>query len=52
MKYVDFEEIMSPARMNRYLTACANDSKKAMTLYRKNLILSQELPDSVRLSAK
>ena len=43
MKYVAFEEIMSPARLNRYLTACANDSKKAMTLYRKNLILSQEL---------
>jgi hypothetical protein len=43
MRYTDFEEIMSPARMNRYLVACANDSKKAMTLYRRNLTLSQEL---------
>jgi hypothetical protein len=43
MRYIDFEEIMSPARMNRYLSACANDSKRAMTLYRKNLTLSQEL---------
>ena len=43
MKYTDFEHIMSAARMNRYLTASGNNSKKAMTLYRKNLHLSQEL---------
>lgn len=29
--------------MNRYLAACGNDSRKAMTLYRKNLQLSQEM---------
>lgn len=29
--------------MNRYLTACGGDTKKAMTLYRRNLQLSQEL---------
>ncbi len=29
--------------MNRYLAACNNDTRKAMTLYRKNLKLSQEL---------
>jgi hypothetical protein len=29
--------------MSRYLTACAGNTKKAMTLYRKNLQLSQEL---------
>ena len=29
--------------MNRYLHSCNNDSRKAMTLYRKNLKLSQEL---------
>lgn len=29
--------------MNRYKTACGGNSKKAMTLYRKNLQLSQEL---------
>jgi hypothetical protein len=43
MKYTDFENTMSAIRMARYLTACNNDSKKAMTLYRKNLRLSQEL---------
>lgn len=34
---------MSPTRLARYLGAMGNDSKKAMTLYRKNLRLSQEL---------
>ncbi|MBI2417787.1 MAG: Abi family protein [Ignavibacteriales bacterium] len=29
--------------MSRYLAACNNNSKKAMTLYRLNLRLSQEL---------
>ncbi len=29
--------------MSRYLTACNGDTRKAMTLYRKNLQLSQEL---------
>ncbi|GHT38212.1 hypothetical protein AGMMS49965_00870 [Bacteroidia bacterium] len=43
MKYSDFEYIMSATRMNRYLLASNNNSKKAMTLYRKNLHLSQEL---------
>jgi hypothetical protein len=43
MRYDDFERIISVARMNRYLLACDNNSKKAMTLYRKNLHLSQEL---------
>jgi len=43
VKYSDFEHIMSVARMNRYLTASGYNSRKAMTLYRKNLYLSQEL---------
>jgi hypothetical protein len=43
MKYVDFELIMSKKRMMRYLAACQNNSRLAMTLYRKNLKLSQEL---------
>jgi len=43
MNYADFERIMSATRMNRYLIACGNNSRKAMTLYRKNLHLSQEL---------
>lgn len=43
MKYSEFQNIMSQPRMSRYLTSCGNDSKKAMTLYRLNLRLSQEL---------
>ena len=43
MKYADFEKIMSPQRMERYLTACGGDTRKAMTLYRYNLQVSQEM---------
>ena len=43
MLYTEFEDIISPERMHRYLLACANNSKKAMTLYRNNLKLSQEM---------
>jgi len=43
MRYSDFANIMTPTRMNRYLTACGGNSRKAMTLYRKNLQLTQEL---------
>lgn len=43
MIYIEFEDIMSKARMHRYLIATGNDTKKAMTLYRKNLRLSQEM---------
>ena len=43
MKYNDFEDIMSANRMSRYLTATGNNTKQAMTLYRKNLQLSQEM---------
>ncbi len=32
---------MSQSRMSRYMIACSNDSKKAMTLYCLNLKLSQ-----------
>jgi hypothetical protein len=43
MRYTDFSHIMTHARMNRYLLACGGDTRKAMTLYRKNLQLTQEL---------
>ncbi len=43
MRYADFENVMTLVRMNRYLSACSNSTIKAMTLYRKNLRLSQEL---------
>ncbi|MFT4071665.1 MAG: Abi family protein [Dysgonamonadaceae bacterium] len=43
MKYSDFANVMTNARMNRYLLACGGNTRKAMTLYRKNLQLTQEL---------
>jgi Abi-like protein len=43
MKFTDFEQIMSAARMRRYTVSCGGNTKKAMTLYRLNLRLSQEL---------
>lgn len=42
MRFNEFEEILSVARMKRYLTAANGNSRKAMTLYRLNLKLSQE----------
>ena len=42
MKYIEFERRMSQKRMSRYLAACNGDTRKAMTLYRYNLQLSQE----------
>jgi len=43
MKYPDFEKLITSARMARYLAACGGNTRKAMTLYRKNIILSQKL---------
>lgn len=43
MRYDEFEEIISPERMQRYVAACGNDTRRAMTLYRYNLKLSQEI---------
>ena len=43
MNCSDFSRIMSSARMSRYLISVNGNSKKAMTLYRQNLRLSQEL---------
>lgn len=43
MKYSEFEDTISPERMHRYLAACNFDTRKAMTLYRYNIRLSQEL---------
>lgn len=40
---LDFERILSSRRMGRYLNAVGGDTRKAMTLYRHNLKLSQEL---------
>lgn len=43
MRYRDFEELFSSKRMQKYLLACNHNTRKAMTLYRYNLKLSQEL---------
>ena len=43
MRYANFTRIMTAARMDRYCVACGNNTQKAMTLYRKNLKLSQEM---------
>ena len=43
MRYADFEFTITQPRMSRYLTAMSNNTRNAMTLYRKNLKLSQEL---------
>lgn len=43
MRYSEFERIMSKPRMNRYFAATDGDTRKAMTLYRWNLHLSQEM---------
>lgn len=43
MRYHDFANILSAARMSRYLSATSGNTRKAMTLYRRNLQLSQEL---------
>ena len=43
MKFADFQNILSPERLNRYVAACDNDTRKAMSLYRLNLHLSQEV---------
>jgi len=43
VKYTDFTNVMTNARMNRYLLACDVNTHKALTMYRKNLQLTQEL---------
>ena len=43
MNFIEFQHILSEERLQRYLTACGQDSRKTMTLYRLNLNLSQEV---------
>jgi len=38
-----FHTAVSEARFSRYLTACGNDKRKALKLYRANIILSQKM---------
>lgn len=43
MKYKDFETVLSSQRLQRYVVSCSGNTRKAMTLYRENLHLSQEM---------
>ena len=43
MKFSEFQHILSKDRLQRYLLACENDTRRTMTLYRLNLNLSQEV---------
>lgn len=43
MKYKEIEDIFSAKRMQKYVLACGGDTRRAMTLYRYNLKLSQEM---------
>lgn len=43
MKYCDYERCFSQKRLGRYIQACSGDKRRAMTLYRYNLRLSQEM---------
>lgn len=43
MNFDNFVEIFSYPRVNRYLLSVGGDKRKAQTLYRKNLKLSQEM---------
>lgn len=43
MIYSDFEKVITPARLGRYYLASEGNTRKTMTLYRKNMKLSQEL---------
>ena len=42
MKYHDYEEAFSPARLNKYLKACNGNNFAALTLYRHNIKLCQK----------
>ena len=52
MKYSEFEDIISQQRMRKYLLTCNNESKRAMTLYRYNLKLSQEMMAYMQIFAE
>ena len=43
MRFEEFEKVISGPRMSRYVNAVQGDTRKAMTLYRLNLRLSQQL---------
>ena len=42
MKYSDYEQAFSAARLNKYLGACHGDNVAALSLYRHNVKLCQK----------
>ncbi|MBT9137397.1 MAG: hypothetical protein DDT34_02489 [Firmicutes bacterium] len=42
MKYEELQQIITPVRMAKYLSAAANNTKRAQRLYRKNIALAHE----------
>lgn len=42
MRYSDYQKAFSHSRLDRYLTACAGDRRKALLLYRYNIRLCKE----------
>lgn len=43
MKYNEIEDVFSAERMQKYVDACNGNTQRAMTLYRYNIRLSQEM---------
>jgi len=43
MKYNEFEDIITSSRLQRYRNACTGNRRRAMTLYRRNIQLSEEM---------
>ena len=43
MNFSEFEAILSSQRLNRYVSACNGNTRKAIVLYRYNLQVSQEM---------
>ncbi|MBN9379935.1 MAG: hypothetical protein J0H74_04180 [Chitinophagaceae bacterium] len=41
MRYGEFEVLISPQRLNRYKSACTNNTRKTLSLYRANIRMSQ-----------
>ena len=41
MRYIEFEVLMSPQRLNRYKIACNHNTRKTLSLYLSNIRMSQ-----------
>jgi len=41
MRYIEFEQLISAQRLNRYKVACNNNTRRTLSLYRANIRMSQ-----------